>query len=317
MGFFRGAGLFLVSILFIISILSFYSFATLSSSLEYETVQNEITPLIENLTTQGLTEIIGDSNIFGEGVNEIIGEDFNITGQIEENLDEIEVFCENNSGKYDLTEFGYDLNLEIPCDSIPENPEILIEDKIEIIINDTIHDLVEEIYYDNYSCDFWNCFGQEGIPYFLISQKAQEYWNEKLYSSLIICLILAVLMFLLIEKKINYPIVLGILILIPAIPFLKLISLLSFLDGFIVKILSIFLSKSYQVFWTGFIVGLVLIIFGILLYTVLAGTKIARWFKEKSVKKETENTPVKSPVKQSTKPIMKVVGKFPTKKTDK
>ena len=307
MGFFRGALLFLVNVLFILFLLALYSFATLSSSLEYQNVQEEISPLVENFTNMGIDSILGDGSILGGEVSTFLGEDFNLSQEIEENLDEIEAFCLNNSGAYDLGEFGYELN--IPCENIPEDPVLLVQEKVDIMVNETVHDFVEEIYYEDYPCEFWDCFGQQDIPFFLVSEKAQQYWQQKFYISLVVCIVFAFLIFLLVEKKINYPILLGSLILFPAIPFLKLISLLSFLDSFIVKILSIFVSKSYQVFWTGFIVGLVLIIFGILLYTVLAGTKIANWFQERSSKKKEDSKVVEkeAPTKKDSVKEEKIV----------
>jgi hypothetical protein len=80
-----------------------------------------------------------------------------------------------------------------------------------------------------------------------------------------ISLVFILLLFLALEDRVNLPIVLGPLIILSALPFLKIQSVLSrFLDEMIVLISNIFLSQSTKVFWIMFVLGIVLLIGGII-----------------------------------------------------
>ena len=150
-------------------------------------------------------------------------------------------------------------------------------------INETIHKEVQNSYYKEYDCDFWDCLAKEETPLFLISQKAKDYWNEKFYYSLLISLALVGLIFLLVQNKLNWPILVGSILILSALPLLKIKQFISLLIpeklATFLLLLSIFFSKANTVFWISFILGLVLIGLGL-------GLKFSN---TSFLKKDTEN----------------------------
>jgi len=163
MGFIRGAGIVIVSILFLVSLLAMNSCLTVYLSLDYENVQGEIETVFK----------------------EVIGEQINIDDVLEDNLEEMKIYCQNHSS-FDF-ESGEELGLngDIPC-------EIILQDK-ESILKYQLNSLAEEVYYQEYDCEFWNCFEKNRTTFFLISEKAQDYWKGKFYFSLIFVIIFAFL----------------------------------------------------------------------------------------------------------------------------
>jgi len=195
MGFIRGSLLVLVCILLFISLLLSGIFLTLSLSLRYENVQKELVSVVKELT---------DDN-FG-----LIEEEFNLTERMDEAQKFMEKHCQNESS-YVFSEGGY--TFVLPCDileEIPETPGTLVEKGIETI--------VEEIYYKEYDCGFWDCFDESELPLFLVSEKAKNYWEEKFYFTVIAFAVLVVLIFFLVERKQNTLIVVGPVMVLSSIP---------------------------------------------------------------------------------------------------
>src|SRR4030042_1934878 len=64
--------------------------------------------------------------------------------------------------------------------------------------------MIEEKYYQDYDCNFIDCFERTRDPFSLVSKHAQDYWRSKFFSFLPVCLILAAMMFILVEKKLNF-----------------------------------------------------------------------------------------------------------------
>jgi len=264
--------LFFVGVLLLVSLLSGNVLLTLGLSLSYENVNNELSYILTDVILGGYNDVLPDTEI-------------NLTERVDEGFEFMEEYCENN------TEFVYsegEYTFTIPCDIVEKGPEQ--------IINQSISSAVDEVYYKEYNCEFWDCFGEEDLPFFLASEKAKEYWTSKFYLALIVSSILSALALLLIENRRNFPIVLGSLMAVSALPFMKLNSFVSFFDGVVVQFISVFISEARTVFLIFFISGLILIGLGIALHFVKAGFSIAEWIKKKRGMKSAE-----IPVKASTK----------------
>ena len=257
MGFFRGALLLFVGSLLIVSLFIGNLLWTLSLSLEYENVQPALV----------------------DSIKDVIGEQEELTAQIEEGLVILEEYCQEGR---DYT-VAYEGNtFIIPCDMVGSTVDEVLNESANEFLSDTI----SEAYYQEYDCEFWDCLEETGSPAFLVSEKARAYWEQKFYLLVVISLVLIVLSFFLVERKLNFPITIGGLIILSALPFMKITPFFSFLDETYLQFVTIFISKSYTVFLTMFVIGLVLLILGILLYTVFAGTKLASWLKGRSSEKK-------------------------------
>lgn len=269
MGFFRGGLLFFLSILLLVSLIGLNSFFVVSSSLEYGNVKD------------GLTNLVG-----GEGVPEEAVESFGFEDDVgfEVNLSEIEeevfdlakAYCVNSTD-YVFSREGY--TIEIPCD-------VVVEGK-ESFINKTVENIVYEIYYKDYDCNFWSCFSTEENMLFLVSEKTKDYWKGILYWAFLVSLILTVLIFLVVEQKQNFPIVVGVLVFISSLPFMKADSFISFLAGDFSKFVMPFIGNIKNVFWFSLVIGLLFIIAGI----------VWRFWKPDSLKKKFSKKDIRKIVK--------------------
>ena len=236
MGLIRGGLVLFLGVLLFVSLLAMNTFATFGSSLSYENVREGIFPVVQGLADSGLPEDLT--------------ENLNLTkvGQ-EENLKATN-FCRIQNTSYNFNYEGF--AVDIPCETVSLG--------VDAIVNETISDVVYGIYYTEYDCNFWSCFSGEKFPFFLVSEKAQDYWKSKFYILLIVSMILVALMVLFMEERINAPIIAGILLALSAIPILKLSSLISAFAGQPISfIIGIFFSKAGMIFWISFILGLALI----------------------------------------------------------
>jgi hypothetical protein len=269
MGFFRGGLLVIICILLFLSFLAMNSFATLNSSLKYENVQEQIAPIVENITSGAITDLIP------EEFQDSIG-DFNLTKEMEAAKEAMRPYCENVSEyEYVFQEGGF--TFTVPCDLLNETPETLIQKGIE--------DIVEDTYYSEYDCGFWDCIEKTGSPLFLFSEQAQEYWKGKFYYALVVSLILIALMFFLVKTKPNWPIITGALLIGSVIPIKSLEKILTSVVGSpFDALVGIFFSRASAVFWTSLIIGL-LVLGGGIAWRVLAKDSIKKRMSKKDVKK--------------------------------
>ena len=235
MGVIKGSFLFILSVLLFILLLVTGSFLTLSSSLKYENVQKEITPLIDNF------------------VNECDGQE-----------------------NYTFTFEGNEIS--VPCSYIKEN---------NISLKGAVDTAAQDAYYKDYNCDFWDCFATESTPFFLVSEKAKDYWKEKFYYALLASLVILVLIFFLFENKLNFPVLTGSLFIVSSLLILKAKSIAT---GFIPEsfrtfssFLNIFFSEVLTVFWIFFILGLLLVGLGL-------GLKFSNLDFVKKITEKSENT---------------------------
>lgn len=287
MGAIRGVLLVIVSILLFLLFLAGNTFLTLSLSLDYDNVKPELVSTMGAFVEDGMSFIIEEA--VGEKVESI---EAGLSDEINKNLEIMEEYCQNNSDYV----FSYGENtLVIPCSVVSQGSEAIIEEGITNIVDD--------FYYAEYNCGFWDCFEKTGSPFFLISEKAKDYWNSKFYLVLIASFVLIVLIFFLVEKKSNLFVVAGSLLIISALPFMKLNSFVgSLLNPFLsasgipsdmsssfLNIFSIFFTKAYNVFLISVISGIVILSIGILLKLFGVGFTISNLFsrfQKKDVKKD-------------------------------
>lgn len=272
MGFIRGGFLIIVSVLLFFSLLTLNSFLTVSSSLQYDHVQEQLTPVVQDLVNASAeNSILEKFNL----------SDFNVSKAIYDNMDTVKEYCTNYSD-YVFSFENYTLTL--PCDKINEGNQ-----SPETILNETANSFVESVYYKEYNCGFWDCFDKKSFPFFLVSEKARDYWKGKFYVSLLVSLALIFLAFLLLEKKLNLPILVGALLVVSAVPVIKLGGILAHFIGppFIV-LFNIFFSQADKIFWISFFIGIFLIAAGIALRVVNSGAVswIGQKIDEKSAKKK-------------------------------
>jgi len=196
---------------------------------------------------------------------------------------------------------GFDFNFVLPCEVISQGSQgVLTYFKTSFI---------ENIYYQDYDCDFWDCFEKTKSPFFLISEKARNYWNGKFYFALLVSLILVALIFLLAEKKSNTFIIAGGVLILAGLPFVKLDWALSFIqDKNVLGLLLIFFDKAYIVFLLSLIIGILLVTIGILFKVFNMSFKISEFFSKISKKgKETKEISKEiKPVKEEIKKVKKM-----------
>ncbi len=264
MGAIRGILFVFVCILIFLTILVGGILWTVSSSLEYEQVQPGLSSLVDKV----IDEQVGA--IGGLGIEE----------ELDDLMPEIELFCETNPEYI----FDYEGNsITIPCDVLVQGPAA--------VVSQGVSSLIEGYYYEEYDCDFWNCFGEGEIPLFLVSQKAQDYWQGKFYLVLMAFFVLFILAFLLAQKKANFFIVTGILAIVAALPLLKIGVLISKLANsmgdlgeYVSEMILIFFNQSNNVFIKIMIFGGALLIVGIVFKIFHLGFAIAKFFEKFSKK---------------------------------
>lgn len=248
MGFIRG-GLFVVaSVLLFTGLLVANTLFVMQSSLEYENIHNALVPIVK----------------------ETLQNEVNINSVLEENLPYIQLYCENNS-EFVFNNEGQTFVLS--CDSILEGPDAILDESIDSFIAD--------VYYKDYSCGFIDCFKEESLPFFIVSENTKNYLKAKFYLLLPFLFILLIAMFLLVEKKTNFPLVVGSLFIVSSLPFLKLESLFSFFaDKTFLKFITFIFAKSYSVFITIFLLGLLFLIIGIVLKFFVVGFSISNFLEK-------------------------------------
>jgi hypothetical protein len=184
-------------------------------------------------------------------------------------------------------------------------------------VQEQVSKMVEEKYYGIYDCNFFDCIQKTNEPFSLVSKHSQDYWKTKFFSSLIVFLVLALIIFLLVEHKSNFFILSSVLLAISSLAFLKLdIVMSTILKPFFsvserlgdlpfssfLELFSVFLVRSPLVFSlflaiaiSLFAIGLIMKLFGIGFEISELIEKISGWFKKKkeaSVVTKNEIQPV-------------------------
>ncbi|MFQ5531928.1 MAG: hypothetical protein ACE5ES_04895, partial [Candidatus Nanoarchaeia archaeon] len=164
-------------------------------------------------------------------------------------------------------------------------------------------------YYEDYECSGFTECAQN--PFYLVSKDAKDYWNKLYYFMLVVSILLAGALLFVIHQKTNFPFLLGVLVIAAALPFVSsvwLVKLLGiiffFLEDTFLAVFSVFFSKSGAVFWTSFVLGLILVGAGIVFKLFGVGFKISNFFQKTSgevqgkEKKAGETSVSKSEVKE-------------------
>jgi len=267
MGFIRGVIVVILSFLLLITLLAMNLSLTFNFSLQYENVKEVVGPEIQKA----------------------VNEEMNINQEVNERLPELQLYCQTND-EFVFSEQGY--TFVIPCE--------LAYEGVDVIINESIDSVIESTYYKEYDCGFWNCLKEEGLPFFLVSEKAKDYWKGNFVLALIVSVILVLLIFFLVSGKHNAFIISGFLLLLASLPF-KNFGLFSFFtnDSLLLSLVNIFFSKAKEVFAISVIAGIILIVFGILIKLFMIGFKISKWFEKSGQTKQQVIAP--SPVVQKPK----------------
>lgn len=238
MGVIRGGLFVIASVLLFTAMLAGGTFLTFEKSLEYSIVQPELTSVL----------------------TELVNQNFNLDEELASNKELIELTCQNNTKYSFATEF-IDTPLKIPCDQLTIDSTNITELMIS--------NLVEENYNKQYDCKFFDCFDSVDSTdsvFFLVSAHARDYWKAKFYWIFSFSLILIAVMFVLIENRVNLPIVVGSLLIIAALPFAKLNLLAGFFaDKELLAIFAVFITQSVSVFWYAFLTGIIVLALGIFL----------------------------------------------------
>ncbi|MEK6925642.1 MAG: hypothetical protein AABW50_00025 [Nanoarchaeota archaeon] len=272
MGLIRGGLSVIVSVIFFVLLLSTNILMTLNSSLEYDTLKFNLRDVLK----------------------EKAGEQINYSQIVDKDISQLQNYCKNSSF-YSTKENDYNLVINISCASINAGKET--------IVDEFINDVVEQLYYAEYSCNFVSCLQEKENVFFLVSNQFHEDVQSKLYFLIIILIISFAGIFLLAQKKHNAFIIGGILIIISALPFIKLDSLFSFVGNSFLAIINVFFSESYSIFIKMLILGLIVLAIGIILKFFNIGFKISgliEKFKTKFSKeevKEVEKSKIQKPDK--------------------
>ena len=269
MGVIRGFFLVIVSVLLFLSIFSVILFNVLTSSLTYDNVEKQSFSIAHNF----------------------LQKDGNLTQTISKNYPYLEIYCQNNS-EYVFNAEGYAVT--IPCTNVTKSQDEFI--------NAAIISLTKQIYYAPYNCNFIDCFKSGEVPVFLISKHTYDFFNGKLILFSIISFILSILLFLLVEKKANSFLLLGIFSIISSLPFFKLdIWLNSISNQMIAQSVDLFLSQAFSIALGFLVLGIVLVITSIVWKIFNLGFLISNLISKFTGKKEL----TKNNIKKSSKPKSK------------
>jgi hypothetical protein len=240
MGFIRGALVTLFSIILFFSLFLMSFSAILSSSLQHDVLQ----PVLKTSVSEILRGSLGGGSMFTE-----------------QEKAQMQNACLIQE-EYTLSYSGY--TSVIPCEIIQQGEDA--------IINYEAENLVNNIYYTEYNCEFWECVDasikSSSIPFVLISEKAREYWTKNFFILLGLSILIFAVIFMISRNRPGVFITGGVLLILSALPFRILNWLLGLLGGVIPSefsgIFSVFFTKAYSVFKIILIIGIVFIIFGVL-----------------------------------------------------
>ncbi len=285
MGFLRGFGIVILSVVLFLLLLLAGVFSTLSSSLTYDNVQ----PRAYTVADQIITTQIGGQEI----VNKL--------------TPYISVFCQNNSEVVQNFE-GY--TFVFPCDVLSQG--------YDSILNYSVNYLVKDFYYQEYNCTFVHCFESSKVPLFLVSDFARQHWKSLFYKTLFGIIIAIALIVLIIEKKSNAPLLVGALLVGSSLITLQLNKIGTKIAGIVLsplssavsgintnttisQVVAMFFSNSNKVFIWMFVTGLILIAFSLVWKLTGLGFKINEKIESMKNKDKTDNAITKEDVKKVVK----------------
>ncbi len=268
MGMIRGALIFVISFLLFLGLFFGNIFLTLNWSLDYDVLQ----PGIKN-------------------VSQDMAEEWGIVQEIETNKQYLDTYCQTQE-TIQLNQSGFDLN--IPC--------TIVKLGTESIIAHAVDSLLDQIYYKQYDCEFWQCIKSQEDSTVLISETAKEYWKNNFKWALIISIILFIALILVESRRHAAFITAGILTIIAALPFKKADWLFSiFPESKIIDFVGLFFTKAENVFTIMSIIGIALILLGLAFKFFHLGIHISNLFRKKEDKESISKDEVKDIVKKEVK----------------
>lgn len=202
--------------------------------------------------------------------------------------------------------------------------------------DEAVSSMVEEKYYEDYDCNFFDCPEKTSDPFSLFSKHAQDYWRTKFFYALAICLFLMVAVFFLVEHKSNFFLICSVFFILSSFVFLNLEFVVGLiLKPFLVidasdsalfpffKLFSFFLSQSSSVFTYFFVIGLLLLGGGLVTKFFGWGFEISNYFKKKEESEKIPDSASPATIspdeikKSSVSPENSSVGKTKKVSTDK
>lgn len=282
MSFLRGGLIFLISLILFFSLFFSNVFLNLSWSLEYDTLE----PNLIQVTNKFINKT---------GVGE----------EISMAVTAMEFYCMTHSNYVFMEE---NIGVEVPCEIVDSGPNSSTDYIVKYLIN--------KVYYDNYNCEFWSCVKESQIPFVLISEKAKDYWYDKFKLAIYVSLIAFALSFILVRKKSNAFINVGILTIAAAILFKQFDWVLKiFPDNSLFELLDIFFAKSLNIMIVMCVIGALLLVVGILFRFFRLSTKISNLFKKKESKEEIPDEKLRERIRQELGGILKKPDKKSSKKS--
>ena len=263
MGLLRHIGIFVLAILFFITVFFGGAFLTFSMSLEYDNFK-----------------------VNAKDLPQTIAEDLNAIGIINENYAQMQEYCINKETNYKFSQGN--LTLNTPCSVVRLGPEKIIENSSD--------QFLEDVYYKEYNCKLLNCLDQNLGYYAFTSEKSQIYFNKLYKYSLLIAILLFLVLFLLSRPHNSGLVVSGLLLMGASLIYKKLNFLVSLIPSeFVSKYSSIFVSQSENVFLIMILFGAAFFLIGIVFYFFNWSMKLserinkfAEKLKEKKKQKEQE-----------------------------
>jgi len=273
MGIIRGGLFTLVTIAFLIAVLIFGVLMTISDSLDYKNVH-------ENVGTFVLDQINNSLEPNGIGASDI-------NTALAEAQPNLEALCQNDSSRYLSSEDGIfpggealPVEINLSCASVEKGSDA--------IISEVVNESIDQLYTKNYDCQLFDCLDNETQAFYFFSQDFKDYVEGKYTLFLIAIIVIFILMFVIAENKSNSFIVAGFLMVLISLPFMKLNSIFGFLDGYLQFIFNIFFNESYITFIRVFIAGIVLLAFGLVLKFTSLGTRLGEYLDKIKHKNDEE-----------------------------
>lgn len=254
MGFIKGGLLFFAGLLLLLSLIVGNIFLTINLSLNYDNVKIQLTDIVKR----------------------------SIQGEFNQRFTEIQTYCQSSS-EYVLNIEGFS-QMNVPCGVILNGEDSSLDYVIKKVIEDN--------YYKEYNCGFFNCPTINGLPLVYVSQHAKEYWKQKFYLFLAVSLALIILMFFLTENKKTLSTDVGLLIIISTLPLLALNWIVSNFD--FISLTDILFYKAKIVFW-------IMLIFGAVIMLTGFAFRLFGFFTKDDVSKEEVKEIVKEEVSKAEK----------------
>jgi len=243
MGMIKSGLILLASFILLISFLLGNIFLIASLSLDYDTINPELTEITTNIANT----------------------ESNLNNTININYPLMLETCKNQT-EIQLTNYSIPYNYSVPCDTI-------ITGEKEIL-NYTINEIIKKAYYKKYECKFSDCL--KVSPLYLTSETYKNNLKSKFKKTLTFSIILIIILFLLVEKKKNILTLTGIVLALSTIPLTKIyfpIKILSkgieiaaktkIVNSYPSELIGLLFTKTQSVFNINITIATMLIVVGI------------------------------------------------------